>query len=46
LEFLLILLPVFLIFPVVFVALIAVSLRAKRDEAEGSKAFSPESRKE
>jgi preprotein translocase subunit YajC len=41
-EVLLILLPLFLIFAVLYFALIAVSLRAKRREAEASKALSPE----
>jgi hypothetical protein len=45
-EALLILLPVFLIFPIVYFALIAVSVQAKRHEAEESKAFSPEAREE
>lgn len=43
-EVLVILLPLFLIFPVVFVVLIAVSMVAKRREAEKSKASSPETR--
>jgi hypothetical protein len=46
LEVLLILLPLFLIFPVVFVVLVAVSVQAKRREAEESKALSPEAREE
>ena len=45
-EVLLILLPLFLIFPVIFVLLVAVSLRAKRREAEEAKALSPEAREE
>ena len=45
-EVLLILLPLFLIFPVVFVVLVAVSVQAKRREAEESKALSPEAREE
>jgi len=46
LEFLLILLPLFLIFPVIFVVLAAISLQAKRREAEGPKALSPEAKEE
>jgi flagellar biosynthesis/type III secretory pathway M-ring protein FliF/YscJ len=45
-EALLILIPLFLIFLVVFVALVAVSLQAKRREAEESKALSPETREQ
>jgi flagellar biosynthesis/type III secretory pathway M-ring protein FliF/YscJ len=45
-EALLILLPVFLIFPVIYVVLIAVSIQAKRREAEEAKAFSPEAGEE
>jgi len=45
-EVLLILLPLFLIFPVVFVVLFAVSVQAKRREAEESKALSPKAREE
>ena len=45
-EVLLILLPLFLVFPVVFVVLAAVSVQAKRREAEESKALSPEAREE
>ena len=41
-EVLLILLPLFLLFPVLYFGLIAVSVRAKRREAETSKALSPE----
>ena len=43
-EVLLILLPVLLIFPIVFVVLVAASVQAKRREAEESKALSPEAR--
>jgi flagellar biosynthesis/type III secretory pathway M-ring protein FliF/YscJ len=46
LEVLLILLPLFLILPVVFIALFAVSLRAKRREAEELKALSAEAKEE
>jgi hypothetical protein len=46
LEVLLILLPLFLIFPVVFVVLLAASVQAKRREAEKSKAVSPEAKLE
>jgi len=45
-EVLLILIPLFLIFPVVFVVLVAASVQAKRREAEESKALSPEAREE
>jgi len=45
-EVLLILLPLFLIIPVVFVVLFAASVQAKRREAEESKALSPEAREE
>jgi hypothetical protein len=45
-EVLLLLLPIFLIFPVIFIVLVAVSLQAKRREAEESKALSPEGREE
>jgi len=45
-EVLLILLPLFLIFAVVFVVLVAASVQAKRREAEESKALSPEAREE
>jgi hypothetical protein len=41
-EVLLILFPLFLIFPVVFVILVAKSVQAKRREAEEPKAMSPE----
>jgi hypothetical protein len=41
-EVLLILLPLFLIFPVIFVVLVAASVQAKRREAEESKALSRE----
>ena len=43
-EVVLILLPLFLAFPVVFVALVAASVQARRREAEESKALSPEAR--
>jgi hypothetical protein len=43
-EVLLILLPLFLILPVIFAALVAVSLQAKRREAEESKVLSSEAR--
>jgi len=46
LEVLLILLPLFLIFPLVFVVLVAVSAQAKRREAEESKALPLEARDE
>jgi hypothetical protein len=45
-EVLLILLPLFLIFPVLFVVLVAASVQAKRREAEKSKAASPEAKLE
>jgi hypothetical protein len=45
-EVLLILLPLFLIFPVVFGVLIAVSVQAKRREAKESNASSPRAREE
>jgi len=45
-EVLLILLPLFLIFPVVFVVLVAMSVQAKRREAEVAKALSPQARDE
>jgi hypothetical protein len=45
-EVLLILLPFFLIFPIIFVVLAAVSTQAKRREAEESKALSPEAGEE
>jgi hypothetical protein len=45
-EVLLILLPLFLIYPVVFVVLVAASVQAKRREVEESKALSPEAREE
>jgi len=45
-EVLLILLPLFLVFPVIFVVLLTVSMQAKRREAEESKALSPEAREE
>ena len=45
-EVLLILLPLYVIFAVVFVALVAVSVQAKRREAEELKALSPEAREE
>jgi hypothetical protein len=45
-EVLLILLPLFLIFAVVFAVLVAASVQAKRREAEESKALSPEAREE
>ena len=41
-EVLLILLPLFLIFPVIYVVLIAVSIQAKKREAKESKALSLE----
>ncbi len=40
-EVLLILIPLFLIFPVIFVVLFAASVQAKRREAEESKAYLP-----
>jgi hypothetical protein len=46
LEVLLILLPLFLVFPLVFVVLVAVSVQAKRREVEQSKALSAEARDE
>jgi hypothetical protein len=46
LEVLLILLPLFLILPVIFLALVAVSVQAKRREAEELKALSPEAKEE
>jgi hypothetical protein len=45
-EVLLILLPLFLIFPAIFVVLVAASVKAKRREAEELKALSPEAREE
>jgi hypothetical protein len=45
-EVLLILLPLFLIFPVLFVVRVAASVQAKRREAEKSKAASPEAKLE
>jgi hypothetical protein len=45
-EVLLILIPLFLILPVVFFVLLAASVQAKRREAEESKALSPEAREE
>lgn len=45
-EVLLILIPLFLIFPVIFVVLAATSMQAKRREAEESKALSAEAREE
>jgi hypothetical protein len=45
-EVLLILIPLFLIFPAVFFVLLAASVQAKRREAEESKALSPEAREE
>lgn len=45
-EVLLILLPLFLLFPVLYFGLIAVSVQAKRREAEASKTLSPEAREE
>ena len=46
LDVLLILLPLFLIFPLVFVVLVAVSAHVKRREAEESKALPLEARDE
>jgi hypothetical protein len=43
-EVLLILIPLFLVIPVIFVVLVAVSLQARRREAQESKALSPEAR--
>jgi hypothetical protein len=45
-EVLLILLPLFLIFPVVYVLLIVASVQARRREAEEAKALSPETTKD
>jgi len=45
-EVLLILLPLFMIFPAIFVVLAAVSLKAKRREAEEAKALSSKAREE
>jgi len=45
-EVLLILLPLFLVFPAIWVILAAKSLQAKRREAEEAKALSPEARQE
>jgi len=45
-EDLLILVPVFLILPVIFVVLFATSVQAKRREAEEAKALSPEAGEE
>jgi hypothetical protein len=46
LEVLLILLPLFMIFPVIFAVLLATSVRAKRREAEALKALSRDAREE
>jgi hypothetical protein len=45
-EVLIILLPLFLIFPVIYFVLLAVSIQAKRREAEEAKALSAEARQE
>ena len=45
-EFLVILLPMFLIFPAIFVVLAAVSIQAKRKAAEEAKALSREAGEE
>jgi hypothetical protein len=45
-EVLLILIPFFLLFPVVFVVLLATSLQAKKREAEVAKALFPKAREE